>query len=326
VELGGGVAGGGLVIGGPVGHVRDCPLGVLDTEPDWFYIYVGRLLQAGLSLGFEAMAKVDFIDVSLTSNDLFASSEWHPDHFGGQLTVPPSSAPARCVFVQGTFAAGIGVAADFAVGYGYEIKEGYTFLTTSGWSVASGSGDGHYATIGVGAGAELAGSFDAAIGVIDWRLGGIDAPSVEVPVPKTPVVAAAEGSGDAGFAVGSHVLNEVGRAALARELARYRALFECPGSVLSIEGDASPTGTEPFNEQLSWRRAKSVYSWVRSALTSEFAQSPGEICALAVPEGRVETCGHGEMEARFHGVADGVEAPQWRMAKVVVNNSELLLL
>ena len=95
--------------------------------------------------------------------------------------------------------------------------------------------------------------------------------------------------------------------------------------MLSIEGDASPAGPEPFNEQLSWRRAKSVYSWIRSSLTSDRTGPPGEGCALAIPEGHVEMCGYGELRARFL-LPDDVETPHWRMAKLVVNNGELLIL
>jgi hypothetical protein len=327
-EVVAGGSGGGMFIGGPITHSDDCPLEALDEEPNWTYIYAGRLRQAGLS-GWGVGAKVDVAEVNFTSNDLFASTEWHPDHFARLF---PSA--AGCVFIQGTFSTGAGVVPELGAAYGYEIVEGYTVLSRLDLSTASGSGTGHFATIGVGGSAEIGGGFDAAVGIVDFRLGGVGDPPRKVPVPETPLVAAAEGLGDACFLVASHELSDVGRKALAHEVARNRALFQCPGSVMLVEGDASPTGPVDFNEQLSWRRAKSVYSWIRSALTSERKESltqeqsglPKRACALAIAEGRVQMFGYGEMQARFHGVLDGVESDPWRMAKVSVNNSELLLL
>jgi hypothetical protein len=318
VEVVAGGSAGGMAIAGPIDHLDTCPSREHDQEPEWSHVYAGALLQAGVGLGAGAMVTV--IDVNLTSNDLTAETEWRPNDFS-----PPFPGPLlpTTFFAQGTLSLGLQGAYYVGGGGGYEWWEGYTFITRSLWSVATGSGDGWFATAGGGFGGEVV-SLDGALGYLRFRLTSADQASE--PLTSPSVITAVEGIGDAGFATGSAVLSAAGRRSLAAQFARYRALLESPGSVLVIEGDASPAGPEAFNETLSWRRAVAVYTWLRNALTSPTTAGHGTVCALAVTEGRTQLLGNGEMQARFAGISDGVDAAQWRNAKIMVNNSELLLL
>jgi outer membrane protein OmpA-like peptidoglycan-associated protein len=85
-----------------------------------------------------------------------------------------------------------------------------------------------------------------------------------------------------------------------------------PDTLLEIHGYASPSGGEPYNLELSDKRAQSVYNYLYAVLGDTFG----------VPTHRTVVMGHGEWDAIYiGGVPNGTEIAEWRRVDVVINGA-----
>ncbi|MGE3521209.1 MAG: OmpA family protein, partial [Vicinamibacterales bacterium] len=320
---------GGFQILCPVEHLSTCaPPGIDPASHAWSALYTGQILQASWGPGGIEGA-LNFITAS-GSNDLSTSYAWAPEDF----------APS----VFGAFGASVSVSAYYGVGgtlappvppiniFGVPITgtqgEGYVFINRYG-GIGYGASTGWSASVGIGitaTGVNPSASIGPTIGVLQAQIDNTTAPPA-VPIATPPLQVTLNDAVAQGFAVDSADLLPQTRDLLLRFIAQYRGVFESPSAFVQIEGDASPTGSEPYNESLSWRRALAVYAFIRSALTAPPSDEwSREQHALVLPDNRVYLVAYGETRARRDGVDDGVEDDDWRRVKITLNDRVMVVL
>ncbi len=296
---------------------------------DWYEIYAGVMAQAGIGVSSDVRFRVEIVTVS-TGNELMAALEWLPQDFVGSWFVLAESAVEASVYP------GAGAKAGFGAALGKEY-EAYTFFSRDkGW--ATGQGDGDFMSFGGMIGASVAGPWSGPVGV-GWnilggkvgvllaRLGIANPPTPPPPPPPpTPLPLSMTVERTVGFAFDSAELSEPAMADLAGIVARHRQLFELPNAHLEIEGDASPPGTDPYNDRLSWERAMAVYGYVLSLLSVPASIDGwwGAANAMAVRDNRIELLGNGEMKARYS--QQQLPNQDWQRCKLAINGQVMVLL
>jgi outer membrane protein OmpA-like peptidoglycan-associated protein len=312
-----------------ISHSAACAEPGAPQPHDWWDVYAGVMGQAGVGVGTDVRFKVEVVTVS-TGNDLTAALEWRPDDFVG------------CPFVLYEAAGGgslyPGAGAKFGPGasLGKEY-EAYTFFSRDkGW--ATGRGDGEFMSFGwmiaESVGGPWAGPVGFFVNPIGGKVGvllarlGLANPQTPPPPPPppTPLELTMTVESTVGFAFGSAELSDTAKTDLARIVARHRQLFELPNAHLEIEGDASPPGSDPFNDRLSWERALAVYAYVMSLLSVPASIDGwwGAANAVAVRDNRTELLGNGEMKARYS--KQRLPNRDWQRCKLAINGQMMVLL
>ena len=324
LEAAGFVAGGTAWTPTAMWHLPDCaPDG--DTNHGWFEAYLGAMGMGGAGVGPEMKLQLKFFTIS-TANDVSTILDWGPEDFVPSIFVCGETA------VEVSAYPGAGLKGPVGVLGGGE-SEGWMFFTPRG--VASGVGDGGFLSLalGVAAAPPMFGPFNIAwsilgvkMGVLFARLGLADpGPDPEPPAPPPapfPLTMRVERISSYGF--DESELSDGAKEELAVIVARHRQLFEWPHSRIQIEGDASPEGTGPYNDLLSWKRALSVYTHVMALLSAPASPSSDPASdydptnALAVRHSNVQLVGHGE--ARSAADERGLTDPEdFRRAALVIN-------
>ena len=281
----------------------------------WAAFYLGSLAQVGVSGATEVHGQANLLTVS-TPNDLWSDRQWLSGDFApcvwiiGEATGHGSWFPG---IVGGRFGPGIMAGPEW---------EAYAFLAQRGLAV--GWGDGVFASLGAGLSAgpiPLGFGFGYGAGVKVGSLHFEIASAVPPPVPPPdPLTLEVDASLTVSFDFDVSALRPEAVVQIARNVARYRALFESPDAHILIEGDASEEGSDEYNEKLSYERALSVYGCVRGILAIDGSH------ALAPGLHRVEIAANGEAEARLAATAGPINPETWRRAKLVINDHVMVVL
>jgi hypothetical protein len=322
VQLGGEVELGAFVVYGPLDHKSVCAPDPA-TPHGWNEWVTGAIGEAGGGFGFGIEGQVTFLGGS-TDNDLTTTHEWQPDDFA--RTGPAGILP-HAVFVFGALSNSMGL----FIGPGgaevaYEWAESYLWFSRTAPGFGYGGGTSWVVGMGIGVGGGESDSATGTIGRLYFRWGSAQEQIEKPPEAPVEIVGGASDSWMTSFAVDSDELAPEARDHIATQVARHRALFEQPTALLIIEGDASPTGSEAYNESLSWRRALSLYRHIRTLLTSVGVEGYATDAALAVVERGVTIVGHGELRGRLEdGLPDDVEVDEWRRSKFFINGRVVVL-
>jgi hypothetical protein len=306
-------------------HHEECAEPNSPRPHGWSETYGGALFEGEAAL--ESGQTVNLIGkVQSDPNTLVTRGEWSRDDF------------APCQIVSGTVSVSL---ADYLGGggevtpgnddlfgdYGGLEQEVVVFITARGRATSEISpNNGWSVKTGVGVGASAACAAGASLGFLVKR--GSDVPSRPITVEVFEGSFAADSSLTLDdFAVGDWALTPGMCAQIAQNAARYLALLASPEALVRIEGDASPTGTDPENEVLSWRRSLATYAWLRVLLSRTKAPPRGTGSGLALTAEHVEVIGNGELVARTQGqVPDGIEDARWRRVKFVINDQVMVFL
>lgn len=292
-------------------HDDSCtPPGLDRSSHAWTAHYSGVTAGAGVGGGAEVKGQVDVFTTS-DPNDLYSTTEWTKRDFVGAFFLVIGVDVHASVYVE--------VGGTYGVG-----AEAYVFFNGDKW--ASGTGNGRILNLGVGAGGGFGVGLGGTLGLIWSQVDSGRTPITKIEAAPEPLAVTVSDSAEGHFAFDSDELSDRAKHYLRRVACRYRALFERPGAFIQIEGDASPAGSEAYNERLSWRRALSVYAYLRSLLSAPASGEFGPSTAFAIAPSRVYILAYGESRARLAGVIDGVADKDWQRIKIVVSDALMVMM
>ena len=287
-------------------------------------VYYGGMFDGSVGVGEELKGYTNILTTG-DPNSLWTRGEWQPGDF------VPSSIHIFSVSLSGGATIG-GVSVDEAPALpenalGLEGTKGeiIMFMSGSGRAISEISpNSGYERKIGIGAGGGYSLSLGTTLGFLLTQ-DNLE-PYRRISTRKYDDFEMGDVVID-NFGQGDWQLTEAMRILISQCVARYRALLSSPKTILRIEGDASPEGSEGSNEVLSWKRALATYNWLRTLLGTMEQPDLGTTSALAPGRDFIGVYGNGELRARSEGkLADGVEDPEWRRVKLQINDQLIVFL